>query len=227
MRGRQPGSVDDPLRHRSPRPRGLRKLVPLKGDCRLFARSGVVVAEPLTQRLFELAVRLELFDDVCPADELTLHEHLRDRRPTRDRGEVLTDRWIGKDVDGGDRRTRAAQCLQRAIRVAAHHESRRAFHEDRNIRVVDHLLDLVRIAHAAPFVLMRSSWIVPSASGAESASYTRRCCSTSDSPFSDAAVTVTWKWSPPPVRSTTSSSVASGNACSSRWRRGCVLTLRS
>ena len=38
--------------------------------------------------------------------------------------------------------------------------------------LVDDVLDLVGVAHGqdAPFVLMRSSWIVPSPSGADSAS---------------------------------------------------------
>ena len=33
--------------------------------------------------------------------------------------------------------------------------------------LVDDFLDLVGVAHAAPFVLMRSSWMVPSPSGAD------------------------------------------------------------
>src|SRR5579862_2869151 len=64
--------------------------------------------------------------------------------------------------------------------------------------------------------------MVPSARGSASAWYTRRCCSTSERPPSDGAVTTTWKWSPPPVRSITSSSVASGNADSSKARSGSV-----
>ena len=44
--------------------------------------------------------------------------------------------------------------------------------------------------------------MVPSASGAASARLTSRCCSTSERPSNDALSTVTWKWSPPPVRST-------------------------
>ena len=37
----------------------------------------------------------------------------------------------------------AAQRLQRAVRVAAHDELRRPLHEERDVRAVDHLLDLV------------------------------------------------------------------------------------
>ena len=55
--------------------------------------------------------------------------------------------------------------------------------------------------------------MVPSASGAASARLTRRCCSTSESPSNDPLWTLTWKWSPPPVRSSTST-LPSGNACS-------------
>src|SRR6185312_4459014 len=96
-------------------------------------------------------------------------------------------------------------------------------HEEGHVRPFDDVLDLVGVAHGVPFVLIRSSWMVPSASGAASAWYTRRCCSTSDRPESDGAVTTTWKWSPPPVRSVTSSSVASGNAPWSSVRSGSVL----
>src|SRR5256885_9769592 len=45
--------------------------------------------------------------------------------------------------------------------------------------------------------------MVPSASGAARASKTSRCCSTSESPSKRALATDTWKWSPPPVRSST------------------------
>src|SRR6185312_1100157 len=94
----------------------------------------------------------------------------------------------------------------------------RALHEDRDGLVVDHLLDLVVERHAVPFVVvMRSSWIVPSASGAASARLTMRCCSTSETPSNAALATVTWKWSLPPVRSSTST-VPPGKACSSSVR---------
>src|SRR5581483_11865403 len=58
--------------------------------------------------------------------------------------------------------------------------------------------------------------MVPSRSGSESASFTRRCCSSSGSPAKRLLATVTWKWSPPPVRSSTLSSAASGKAERSR-----------
>src|ERR1044072_4095466 len=45
--------------------------------------------------------------------------------------------------------------------------------------------------------------MVPSASGVASASYTRRCCSTRERPSKRELAHVTWKWSPPPVRSST------------------------
>src|SRR3954447_12681522 len=193
----------------------------------LVARGRVVVAELLAQRLLELARLLELLDDVGATHELALHEHLRDRRPTRDRGQLLPDRGVGQHVDGGHRRTCTPERLQRAIGVPAHRERGRPLHEDRHVRSFDDFLDLLRIAHSVPLVLIRSSWIVPSASGVDSASYTRRCCSTSDSPLSEGDAPITWKWAPPPVLSRTSSSVASGNARSSRSRSGCVLTRRS
>src|SRR5918912_4467331 len=58
--------------------------------------------------------------------------------------------------------------------------------------------------------------MVPSPSGPASASLMRRCWSSRESPLKLAARTVTWKWSPPPVRSSTCSSAASGNARSKR-----------
>ena len=64
--------------------------------------------------------------------------------------------------------------------------------------------------------------MVPSASGAASASFTRRCCSSNGSPSNRELATVTWKWSPAPVRSSTSSSDASGNASASIARNGSV-----
>ena len=51
---------------------------------------------------------------------------------------------------------------------------------------------------------------MPSASGAARASLTRRCCSSSESPSNEPDATVTWKWSPVPVRSSTPISAASG-----------------
>src|SRR5581483_2487541 len=169
----------------------------------------------------------ELLDDVGAADELALHEDLRDRRPAGKRAQLLADLRVRQDVDRGDRCARTAQRLQGAIGVPAHHERRGALHEQRDVRAVDDALDLVGVAHVAPLVEIRSSWMRPSASGSASASYTRRCWSTSDSPVSDGDATTTWKWSPPPVRSVTCSSVASGDACSSSSRSGCVLTRRS
>src|SRR5919197_1842956 len=58
--------------------------------------------------------------------------------------------------------------------------------------------------------------MVPSARGSARASFTSRCWSRSESPLKRGLVTATWKWSPPPVRSSTRSSVASGNAARSR-----------
>src|SRR5581483_3919859 len=157
------------------------------------ARGGVAVAELLAELRLELAALLELFDDVGAADELALDEDLRDRRPAGDRREILADLGVGQDVDRGHGRARAPKRFERPAGVAAHDKRRCALHEERDVGAVDDVLDLVGVAHAEPFVLMRSSWMVPSASGVASASYTRRCCSTSESPPRDGAVTTTWK----------------------------------
>src|SRR5436190_7462204 len=54
--------------------------------------------------------------------------------------------------------------------------------------------------------------MVPAANGAASAALTSLCCSRSGRSSNRGLVTSTWKWSPPPVRSETRTSVASGNA---------------
>src|SRR5207245_321536 len=130
-----------------------------------------LLAELGVQRPLELAAPLELLDDVCAADQLAADEDLRDRRPARERREVLADLGVGQDVDGRHRGSRAAERRERALRVAAHDVLRRPLHEERERRAADHLIDLVSLlAHPLPLVVIRSSWIVPSASGAASAS---------------------------------------------------------
>src|SRR5206468_12855640 len=148
-----------------------------------------------------------------------VHEDLGDRRPAGDLGQLLADARIGENVDRRDGRTRRVQRLQRAVRVAAHDHLWRALHEERHGLLADDLRDLlVQGLHAVPFVLMRSSWMEPSARGAASASFTRRCWSRRETPSNAELTTVTWKWSPVPVRSWTSSAAASGNACArSAW----------
>ena len=142
-----------------------------EGDCgRLLARLAVGA-----QRLVELGLQLtaleELLDDVRAADELSLDEDLWDRRPARERRELLANLRVRQDVDSRDRRARGAKCPQRAVRVAAHDELGRALHEQAHRLVLDDLLDLVaQLAHVIPLVLIRSSWIDPSPSGAASAS---------------------------------------------------------
>src|SRR4029450_9345742 len=112
-----------------------------------------------------------------------------------------------------------AQRLESAHRVAAHDEVRRALHEERHVLGGDDILNLVaKLVQLVPFVFTLTSETGPPASGAPSASLTSRCCSISGSPSKRVLATVTWKWSPPPVRSSTDSSAASGNACSRSGR---------
>src|SRR4029079_3538278 len=87
------------------------------GDCDggLVALSCEVVTELLAQRRGELTALLELLDDVGAADELSLDAHLRDRRPAGDRGQLLPDLRIGKDVDRCHGRTGPAKRLERAV----------------------------------------------------------------------------------------------------------------
>src|SRR2546423_1179859 len=74
------------------------------------------------------------------------------------------------------------QRFERATAVAAHDELRRPLHEERDRLVGDDVLDAVRqLTHLIPLVLILSSWMVPSCSGSASASFTRRCWSSSES----------------------------------------------
>ena len=129
--------------------------------------------------------------------------------------ELLTDPRIGKDVDRRDRGAGFPERPKRAVGVPAHHGLRCPFHEHRDIGAVDDVLDLIAHRHVVPLVVIRSSWIVPSASGAASAAFTSRCWSIRLTPSKRALSIVTWKWSPPPVLSTTAIS-APGNAWSRR-----------
>ena len=55
------------------------------------------------ERLVQLAGLEHLGDDVAAADQLAVDEELRDRRPLRDRGQLLADARVGQDVDRGER----------------------------------------------------------------------------------------------------------------------------
>ena len=65
----------------------------------------------------ELARLEELLRDVRAADQLALDEHLRDRRPARERRELLADARVGEDVHRRDRGAR-----RRARRLSARYE---------------------------------------------------------------------------------------------------------
>ena len=135
---------------------------------------GAFVAIALAQRVCELALELagrgQLLDDVRAADELALDEDLRDRRPAGQARQFLAETWVGEDVDGRDGCAGGAERLECPLRVAARDEARCSFHEERYRLGLDDVADLVSERHVVPFVLMRSSWIEPSASGMASAS---------------------------------------------------------
>ena len=57
------------------------------------------------------------------------------------------DLRVRENVDRRDGCAGTAKRLQRPVRVAAHHELRRALHEERDVRAVDDVLDLVAVAH--------------------------------------------------------------------------------
>ena len=104
---------------------------------------GVLGAERLVDLRPQLAGGVELLGDVRAADQLALDEDLRDRRPLAQRGQLLPDPRVGKDVDGRDRRARLPQRLQRAHRVAAGGRLGRALDEDDDRLGVDDVLDLI------------------------------------------------------------------------------------
>ena len=138
-----------------------------KGSDTLVARGGDVI---LCGGAFNSPQLLQL-SGVGPADELTLDEHLRDRRPAGEGRQLLADLWIGQDVDRRHRGAGRPERAQSPVGVAAHDELRCALHEEAHRLVLDDRLDLLaQLAHVRPLVLIRSSWIDPSPSGAASAS---------------------------------------------------------
>ena len=101
------------------------------------------LAQSTIEPLLELPGRVELFDDVGTADQLSLDEDLRDRRPARDRRQLLTDPRVRKDVDRRDRCAQGAERFERAAGVPACDEARRALHEQHDRLRLDHVLDPV------------------------------------------------------------------------------------
>src|SRR6476620_2744092 len=89
----------------------------------------VVRTQLLLECPLELAAQRELLDDVGASDQFAADEDLWDRRPARDRGKLLADPRVGQNVDGGHGGAGLAQRFERARRVPAHDELRRALHE--------------------------------------------------------------------------------------------------
>ena len=76
-------------------------------------------------------------------DELPVDEELRDRRPARERGELLSDPWVRKDVH---RRVVGSECVEHADdprREPAARHLRRALHEQHHALPLDRLFDVV------------------------------------------------------------------------------------
>src|ERR1700694_4333299 len=88
-------------------------------DHALVAAVAVVRAERIGEPLLQLSVRGQLLDDVRATDELALDEDLRNRRPARERRELLAETRVGEDVDRGHGRARTPKRRQCALRVAA------------------------------------------------------------------------------------------------------------
>ncbi len=65
------------------------------------AGRAVVLGHLHAEQLGQLAVLVHLDHDVAAADQLALHEQLRDRRPARKARELLADARVGQDVQRG------------------------------------------------------------------------------------------------------------------------------
>src|SRR5204863_606917 len=109
-----------------PRPHCRKRLVAPSGDAYYSFLGAAVGPELLLELPLQLARSLELLDDVRAADQLAANKDLRDRRPARERRQLLADLRVGQDVDGSHRRAGPAQRIKRPLGVAAHHELWRA-----------------------------------------------------------------------------------------------------
>ena len=126
----------------------------LRADGRLIGRVGRRLD---ADHLRQLARLVHLGDDVAAPDQLAAHEQLRDRRPVRQRGQLLADPRVGQDVD---RRERHADRLERrdgARGEAAARRLGRPLHEQEDVVLGDRLLDrgadlLLGSAHLKPTI---------------------------------------------------------------------------
>ena len=120
-------------------------------DRRLGGRVGLRLD---AERVGELAGLVHLGHDVAAADQLALDEQLGDRRPVRDRAQLLADARIREDVDRRVGRAERVQGGDRAGAEAAHGLLRAALHEEDDFVLGDGLGDLVadgigRVAHGS------------------------------------------------------------------------------
>src|SRR5205823_6927127 len=114
----------------------------------LRGAAAVVRTELFLKRLLQLVALRKLLHYVGAADQFAADEDLRDRRPARDRRELLADSGVGQDVHRRHRRAGTAERIKRSRGVAAHDELGRAFHEEGDILRLDHVLDLLaKLAH--------------------------------------------------------------------------------
>ena len=96
----------------------------LSGAARRLRASGAaprrgVLGRSTPSDLGELAGLVHLGDDVAAADQLAVDEQLRDRRPVRERGELLADARVGQDVHRRERRAERLERRDGARREAA------------------------------------------------------------------------------------------------------------
>ena len=86
------------------------------GSAAFGASAGASAGGWTPSDLGELAGLVHLGDDVAAADQLALDEQLRDRRPVRQRRQLLADARVGQDVDGGERRAESRPAPRRCGR---------------------------------------------------------------------------------------------------------------
>src|SRR3954447_10528314 len=127
------------------------------------------------EHLGELARLIHLGHDVAAADQLPLHEQLRDRRPVGDGRQLLPDARVGEDVDGGEGRAERVERGHGARREAAARLLRRPLHEEDHLVFADRVGNgvpdgIARIGHYYSALVTRDrAWIGPPISGPNTA----------------------------------------------------------
>src|SRR5713101_8893084 len=101
----------------------------------------ILVLERLLHDALQFAALVQLADDVAAADELAVHEDLRDRRPVGEALDRVALLWRAQNVDRVERLAEALEDLRRRRREPALREGRCTFHVHDHLVVADLVLD--------------------------------------------------------------------------------------